>query len=73
MWFTKVNKSHIVKFTRKWFGPNKVQYVLPNNTMLLVTIKKFEANLVPVNANKLKPYKYMEFEVQKQEQQIVMY
>jgi len=41
--------------------------------MLLVTIKKFEANLVSVNANKLKPYKYMEYEVQKQEQQIAMY
>jgi hypothetical protein len=36
--------------------------------MLLVTIKKFETNLVLVNVNKLKPYKYMEFEVQKKEQ-----
>ncbi len=38
--------------------------------MLLVTIEKFEANHVLVNVNKLKPYKYMEFEVQKQEQQM---
>jgi hypothetical protein len=37
-------------------------------TLLLVTIEKFETNLVLVNVNKLKPYKYMEFEVQKQEQ-----
>jgi hypothetical protein len=73
MWFPKVNKSHIAKFTRKWFRPHKVQYVLPNNTMLLVTIKKFEANLMLVNVNKLKPYKYMESEVQKQEQQIATY
>jgi hypothetical protein len=31
--------------------------------MLLVTIEKFEVNLVVVNVNKLKPYTYMEFEV----------
>ncbi len=44
----------------------QIQYVLPNNIMLLVTIEKFETNPVLVNANKLKPYKYMEFEVKKQ-------
>ncbi len=33
--------------------------------MLLVTIEKFVTNFVLVNLNKLKPYKYMEFEVQK--------
>ncbi len=60
-------KSHLKKFTRKWFGLYKVQYVLPNNTLLLVTIEKFETNLVLVNMNKLKPYKYMEFEVQKKD------
>jgi hypothetical protein len=38
--------------------------------MLLVTIEKFETNLVLVNVNKFKPYKYMEFEVQKKEQQM---
>jgi hypothetical protein len=31
--------------------------------MLLVAIEKFEINLVLVNVKKLKPYKYMEFEV----------
>jgi hypothetical protein len=31
--------------------------------MLLMTIEKFEVNLVVVNVNKLKPYTYMEFEV----------
>ncbi len=41
--------------------------------MLLVTIEKFETNPVLVNVNKLKPYKYMEYEVQKQEQQMPMY
>ncbi len=33
--------------------------------MLLVTIEKFETNLVLVNVNKLKPYKYMQFDVEK--------
>ncbi len=41
--------------------------MLPNNIVLLVTIEKFEINLVLVNMNKLKPYKYMEFEIQKKE------
>jgi hypothetical protein len=73
LWFLKGNKSHLRKFTRKWFGPYKVQYVLPNNAMLLVTIEKFEANHVLVNVNKLKPYKYMESKDYKQKQQMLMY
>jgi hypothetical protein len=36
--------------------------------MLLVTIEMFETNPMLVNVNKLKPYKYVEFEVQKKEQ-----
>jgi hypothetical protein len=71
--FQRANKSHLGKFTRKWFGLYKVQYVLPNNTILLVTIEKFETNPIVVNVNKLKPYKYMEFEIQKQEQQMLVY
>jgi hypothetical protein len=47
--------------------------VLPNNIVLLVTIEKFETNPMLVNVNKLKAYKYMEFEVQKQEQQMPIY
>jgi hypothetical protein len=65
LWFPKANKSHLGKFIRKWFGPYVVQYVLPINIMLLVTIENFETNLVLINVYKLKPYKYMEFEVQK--------
>ncbi len=38
-----------------------------------MTIEKFEANHVVVNVNKLKPYTYMEFEVQKQKQQMLIY
>jgi hypothetical protein len=47
--------------------------VLPNNIVLLVTIEKIETNPVLVNVNKLKPYKYMESEVNKQEQQMLVY
>ncbi len=39
--------------------------MLLNNIVLLVIIEKFETNHVLVNVNKLKPYKYMEFEVHK--------
>jgi len=67
MWFPKGNKSHLGKFTRKWFELYKILYVLPNKIVLLVTIEKFQTNPKLVNMNKLKPYKYMEFEVQKQE------
>jgi hypothetical protein len=38
-----------------------------------VTIEKFETNPVLVNVNKLKPYKYMESEVHKKEQQMLIY
>ncbi len=61
--FAKGYKSHLGKFTKKWFGSYKIHDVLPNNTVLLVTIEKFETNLVLVNMNKLKPYKYMESKV----------
>jgi hypothetical protein len=73
MWFPKGNKSHLGKFTRKWFRPYRVQYVLPNNIVLLVSIKKFETNPMLVNVNKLKPYKYMDSEIQKQKQHMLMY
>ncbi len=69
----RLGLRHLGKFSKKWFGPYKIQYVLPNNIMLLVTIEKFETNHVLVNVNKFKPYKYMEFEVHKQEQQMPLY
>jgi hypothetical protein len=65
MWFPKGNKSHLGKFIRKWFGPYRLQYVLPNNIVLLVTIDKLKVNLMLVNVNKLKPYKYMESKIKK--------
>jgi hypothetical protein len=50
-----------------------MQYVLPNNIMLLVIIEMFETNLVSINVNKLEPCKGMEFEIHKQEQQMLVY
>ncbi len=47
--------------------------MLPNNIILLVIIEKFENNLVLVNANIFKPYKYMESEVQEQKQHMQKY
>jgi len=38
-----------------------MKYCLPNNIVLLVTIDKFDPNLVFVNINKLKPYKFIEY------------
>ncbi len=73
LWFPKGNKSNLGKFPSKWFGTYKVQYVLLNNTMLLVTIEKFETNPMLVNVNKLKPYKYMESKILKKEQQMLVY
>jgi hypothetical protein len=55
MWFPRGNKSHLRTFIRKWFGSYKIQYVLPNNIVLSMTIEKFETNHVLVNVNKLKP------------------
>ncbi len=43
----------------------KYNMCVPNNIVLLVTIEEFETNLVLVNVNKLKPYKYMDLKVKK--------
>ncbi len=48
------------KFKKKWFGPLRVQYCLPNNIIILVCVNKFEPNPILVNVNKLKPYKYVD-------------
>jgi len=33
---------------------------LPSNTILFITIDKFDSNLVPININNLKPYKFIQ-------------
>ncbi len=48
LWFLKGNNSHLGKFNRKWFGLYRVQYVLPNNIVLLVTVEKFETGPILV-------------------------
>jgi hypothetical protein len=45
---------------KKWFGPYKIRYCLPNNIILLVNIDKFEPNPILVNINKLKSYRYLD-------------
>ncbi len=59
LWFPKGRKKHIRIFFKGWFGPYKIQYFLPNNTILFVNIDKFEPNPILVNINKFKPYKYL--------------
>jgi len=58
LWFPKGQKQHSGKFKTRWFGPYRVQYLLPNNTALLVTEAHFEPNPILVNINKLKPYRF---------------
>jgi len=60
LWFVRVVSKHVPKFLRRWFGPYRIQYYLPNNIILFVTIKKFDPNLVLVNINFLKPYNFLE-------------
>ncbi len=48
------------KFKKKWLGPFRVQYCLPNNIVLLASINNFELNPILVNVNKLKPYTYVD-------------
>ncbi len=59
LWFPKGNKSHLGKFNRKWFGAYREQYVLLNNMVLLVTFTNFEPNLLLVNINNWKLYKFI--------------
>jgi hypothetical protein len=60
LWFLGVVSKDAPKFQRQWFGPYWIQYCLPNNTILLFTIDKFDPNTVLVNINKLKPYRFIE-------------
>ncbi len=59
LWFPKGEKLHMDKFKKRWFGPFKVHYCLPNNIVLFVSINNFEPSLVILIVNKLKPYKYV--------------
>ena len=60
LWFPKGANIHAGKLRNKWFGPYRVQYLLPNNTVLQVTVDKFDPDPVIVNINKLKTYRCAE-------------
>jgi hypothetical protein len=60
LWFPKGEKTHLGKFKKRWFGPFRVQYCLPNNIVFLVFVNNFEPNPILVNVNKLKPYRYVD-------------
>ena len=57
LWYPKGANVHVGKLQNKWFGPYRVQYLLPNNTVLLVTVEKFDSDPVIVNIKKLKTYR----------------
>ena len=56
LWYPKGQKTHIGKFKIRWYGPYRVQLVLPNHIVLIILDQYFDPNLVLVNANKLKVY-----------------
>ena len=56
LWYPKGANVHAGKLRNKWFGPYRVQYLSPNNTVLFVTVDKFDPDPVIVNINKLKTY-----------------
>jgi hypothetical protein len=56
----KEKNIYLGKFKKRWFGPFRVQYCLPNNIVIFFSINNFEPNLVLVNVNKLKPYTYVD-------------
>ncbi len=53
-------RKHSGEFKKRWFGPFRVQYCLPNNIILFIFVNNFEPNPTLVNINKLKPYKYVD-------------
>jgi hypothetical protein len=57
-WFPK--ECFWGKFKKRWYGLCIIQYFLPNNIVLLVTLGKFEFNYELVNVNKFKPFKYVD-------------
>ena len=60
LWYPKGANVHARKLQNKWFGPYRVQYLLSNNTVFLVTVDKFDLDPVIVNINKLKTYRCLE-------------
>jgi len=57
---SKSCSKHAPNFQIWWFGPYRIQYCWPNNTILFITIDKFDPNPVLININKLKPFRFIE-------------
>jgi len=58
--FPKEKKhTHLGKFKKRWFGPFRVYYYLPDN-IFFVFVNNFEPNILLANVNKLKPYTYVD-------------
>ncbi len=60
LWFPKGEKTNMGKFKKRWFGPFRVHYCLPNNIIILFFVNNFEPNPILVNVNNLKPYNYVD-------------
>jgi hypothetical protein len=60
LWFPKGKKTHMGKFKKRWFGPFKVHYYVPNNIVLLISVNNFEPNPILVNVNRLKLYTHVD-------------
>ncbi len=67
MWFSKGNKSHLGKFTRNGLDLTKYSMCCQITLCNWWPLRSLKLTPVLVNVSKLKPYKYMESKVQKQE------
>jgi hypothetical protein len=56
---SKAIKTHINEFKHQQFSSYQIQYCLPDKLILLVTLDEFDLNLILINVNKLKPYRYV--------------
>ncbi len=50
LWFSQ-KENIFAQIQKRWFGPFMVQYYLPNNIVLLISINNFEPNLILVIVN----------------------
>ena len=57
LWYPNGANVYAGKLQNKWYGPYRVQYLLPNNIVLLVIVDKFDLDPVIVNIKKLKTYR----------------
>lgn len=56
LWCRRDPKIRKSKFESIWYGPYRVQLVLPNNTVLLINNENYDTHATIVNTTKLKQY-----------------